>query len=347
MRELTDQEWQLLQQRRDQPGWFFAVRTTRIFCRPGCPARTPLRHNVRACADPAAALRAGYRPCKKCRPLGTDEMGAAVARLIGAIADDPGAAWPMARLATAAGLSPLRLRQACAARLSLAPLELRNAIRLQIFKTGLKEGESVTDAGYRAGYSGPARRHAASAALGMTPRAYAAGGAGEEIHFAVRRTRLGDIVLGATARGICVLSFVDDGAPAAAVAAEFPKAVVTPAPSGAPVESWADAVATFLVSGGVRPDLPVDLRGTAFQLKVWQALRALGPGQTCSYGALAAEIGHPGASRAVGSANARNRVAIIVPCHLVLATGGKLGGYSGGLDRKKVLLALEGAALDV
>jgi AraC family transcriptional regulator of adaptative response/methylated-DNA-[protein]-cysteine methyltransferase len=342
MEQLSDQLWEQVQRREAYPPFLFGVVSTGVFCRPGCPARTPLRRNTIRLETPQAAVEAGFRPCRKCRPMGDGEAAARISRLLAAMQADPDARWTDEEVGAACDAAIRTVRRDLRDLLGTTPTQLRDAVRLQRFKQALGNGESVTDATYAAGYSGPARRHAATGALGMTARAYAKGAAAEEIRYALAETELGVMSLAATARGICALRFAEDeDAAVAALRAEFPRASLSPAGPGDDVVDWAAAVALFLRRGGRRPDLPLDVVGTAFQLKVWRALKALGPGEIVTYGELAARIGHAGASRAVGSANARNPVAILVPCHLVNAAGGKLGGYAYGLDRKQRLQALE------
>ena len=348
MQAMTDAEWAWVEGRRAGAPFLIGVKTTGIFCRTGCAARTPLRKNVVVLTSVEEALAQGFRPCKKCKPMGEDPDLEPVLAVAQAVKGDPTADWTADSLAALVDFNPRALRQRFMRLLGVSPVAFRDGVRLGVFKPSLRKGSNVTDAGYKAGYSGPARRHEAAKALGMTPSTYAKGGAGEVIDYVVIDTALGPMVVAATDKGICMLHFRDKVADAHAVPAEeFPAATVQEAGKGAPVVAWAEEVARFLAEGGLRPDLPVDLRGTAFQMKVWQALRALKPGETTTYGALAAKIGHPGASRAVGSANGKNPVAVVVPCHMVVAAGGKLGGYAGGLPRKRKLLALEGASGDL
>jgi AraC family transcriptional regulator of adaptative response/methylated-DNA-[protein]-cysteine methyltransferase len=336
-----DERWAVVA-RRGQGDFLLGVVTTGVFCRPGCPARTPRRENVRFFDRPSEAVAAGFRPCLKCRPLGTDPVIATAVRLARAIEVTSERRWTADELGEAAALSGRTAASRFEKALGISPRAFRDAVRLRRYKGSLRRGERATMAGLDAGYGGEAQRHEGTRALGMTARAYAKGGAGERIAYAVTDTALGAMVLAATAKGVCLLQLMDDEAAARAkLREEFPHAELMEAEGDAP--AFAEAVARFLEAGGPRPDLPLDLRGTAFQLRVWEALRAIPPGETRTYGALAGEIGSPGASRAVGSANACNRVAVLVPCHLVVAASG-LGGYAGGLERKRRLLALEGVS---
>lgn len=342
MREINDTEWMDFVARRPGLPFLVAVLTTGIFCRTGCSARTPKRENVRVVETADEAGRAGFRPCLKCKPVGPDPTVAAVVAAARQIEADVAGDWDIDAVAAVSGLSARALARAFKQVLGTTPLKYRDAVRLRRFKSGLRSGDSVTVSGYDAGYSGPASRHQAAEQLGMTPSTYAAGAAGTEIEVVVTATPLGDMVLAATERGICYLHFDDSGDPLADVQREFPKAEIRQGESDSVTTQFAADVAAFLRKEGPRPDLPLDLFGTAFQMKVWEALKQIPHGEVRTYGGLAKAIGHPGAARAVGSANAKNRVAVLVPCHLVVAGGGKLGGYGGGLDRKRKLLALEG-----
>ena len=342
MSTIEDHRWALVTAR--QPGGFFlGVVTTGVFCRPGCPARTPLRRNVRFYDTAPEAAAAGFRPCLKCRPLGVDPAVETAVRLARAIEADPGARWSGPELAEAAGVGARSARARFEAALGLTPRAFRDAVRLRRYERALRDGEGATMAGLEAGYGGEAARHEGTRALGMTARAYAHGGAGEAISWCAAEGALGEMGLAASARGLCLLQFTDGEAPEARVRRAFPGAALSEAAPDAPLRGWAGLVERFLAGEGPRPDLPVDLRGTAFQARVWQALREVGAGETPTYAEVAARIGSPKASRAVGSANAKNPVAVVVPCHLVVASGG-LGGYAGGPERKRALLALEARA---
>lgn len=327
---------------REPGGFFLGVLTTGVFCRPGCPARTPRRENVRFYDDAQEALRAGFRPCLKCRPMGTDPTLDLAVRAARAIEADPARRWTGAELSEVAGRAPRTVLRAFEAALGVTPRAFRDAVRLRRYGDALRGGADATEAGLDAGYGGEAARHEGTRALGMSANSYAKGGAGESVEWLPLDTTLGTMVIAATAKGICLLRFLDEDASAAAVVAgAYPAASLRHAAPDASLRAWGQAVAAFVEKGGPRPDLPLDLRGTAFQLRVWQALRALGPGETVTYGELARRIEVPGAARAVGAANGANRVAVLIPCHLVVAAGGKLGGYAWGEARKRALIAAE------
>ena len=319
---------------------YYAVDTTGVYCRPSCPSRRPKRQNTRFFASAAAAERSGYRPCLRCAPAG--ERAAAIpgpvvaARAyLDAHAGEPVA---LARLGREAGMSPHHLQRRFKSAYGVTPKEYQDAARLSRLKAGLRAGDSVTGAIVDAGYGSPSRVYERSdARLGMSPGAYRRGGAGMVIRYATAATPLGRLLVGATDRGVCAVSLGDDDAGLVdALRAEYPRASLEPAGEGArpPVAEIARAVAADADLGR----LPLDLRGTAFQLRVWNALRAIPRGETRSYAEVAAAIGRPRASRAVAAACAANHVALAVPCHRVVRSGGAPGGYRWGAERKRALL---------
>ncbi len=327
----------------------YAVKTTRVFCRPACASRTPRRENVTFFATGEEAQAAGYRPCRRCRPLakGSDPEASlmqAMAAYIDAHADEP---LPLARLAEQAGMSPFHFQRRFKAVLGVSPKAYQAAGRLAAFKARLKDGDGVLEAAFDAGYGSTSRVYErVTGGLGMTPSAYRAGGAGETITHAVRDTALGPLMMAATDRGVCFVQFGDDAdALLTALRREFPRATLTPAAedAAAALDAWMAALADHLARGAPRPDLPLDLRGTAFQIKVWRFLMSVKPGEVVSYSELAEGIGAPRAVRAAASACAANRVAVLVPCHRALRADGRLGGYRWGLERKRSLLDAERA----
>lgn len=324
----------------------YGVLTTGVFCRPSCPSRMPRPEHLRWFADGDAARQAGFRPCKRCRPDQPDEASrlAAVARHIEAHADEP---LPLARLAALAGLSPAHLQRRFRAAFGVSPRQLQDAVRMRTLKGELRRGQPVADAIYTAGFGSPSRVYGEAARhLGMTPSAYRRGGAGETLAYAVRGTALGPLLMAASERGVCFAQF---GASAEALLAqlraEFPRAEVvrSDAEHSPALDAWIDALDAHLSRGAHRPDLPLDLRGTAFQMRVWRFLLGLDEAQVVSYGELARAIDAPSAQRAVASACGANRIAVLVPCHRVLRGDGALGGYRWGLERKRALLDAERA----
>jgi AraC family transcriptional regulator, regulatory protein of adaptative response / methylated-DNA-[protein]-cysteine methyltransferase len=312
------------------------VLTTGIYCRPSCAARHPLRANVRFFADGAAAREAGLRPCLRCKPDEVSREAAALARAFELLAE---AESPLSldELAEQVGYSAHHLHRLFKRATGVTPAEYARARRASNMAQSLEREERVTDAIYDAGYSGPARFYAdAKDRLGMTPSAWRSGGRGETIRWEVAETELGPMLVAATERGICRLSFDEDEA---ALRRRFPNAII---------ERGGEAMAALLaqtvaaIHAPERPhDLPLDVRGTAFQEAVWRELRRIPPGETRSYAQIAAAVGKPGAVRAAGSANGDNHVAVLIPCHRVIRSDGTLGGYAYGLDRKSKLLAKE------
>lgn len=270
------------------------------------------------------------------------ELVARMQRLAAFIVANAERSLPLAVLAKEAAMSAHHFQRVFTAVLGVSPRQYQAAQRLQQFKTRLRDGEAVLTATYEAGYGSTSRVYEqVTGGLGMTPSAYRAGGAGESITYAVRTTAFGQLLMAATARGVCLVEFGDDGdLLVARLHDEFPRATLVPASESArePLDAWMDALDAHVVQGAPRPELPLDLRGTAFQIKVWRFLLSVKPGRVVSYGELAAAIGHPDAVRAVGSACGANRIAVLIPCHRALRADGSLGGYRWGLERKRVLL---------
>ena len=256
---------------------------------------------------------------------------------------------PLARLAKQAGLSPFHLQRRFTAIMGISPKAYHAAARLRAFKTSLRAGADVLGATFDAGYGSTSRIYEqVDGGLGMTPSAYRSGGAGETIAYAVRDTALGKLLMAATARGVCYVQFGESAAALhAALTTEYKAAVLIPAPPDAPLAAWMTALDDHLSRGAPRPELDMDLRGTAFQIRVWRFLLSVKPGDTVSYSDIAAGIGAPKAARAVGSACGANTIAILIPCHRALRGDGTLGGYRWGLDRKRALLGLERGVVGV
>lgn len=264
----------------------------------------------------------------------------ALARDLVARADE---SWPLAELAAPFGLSPSAFQRRFTALVGLSPKALQDAARLGRLKAALKAGSTVTDAILEAGFGSTSRVYGeAPRDLGMTLSAYRDGAPGETIHWAARETRLGWLVMAATARGVCFAQFGESAdSLRTEIAHEFPKAAILASEAHAPLDAWIDALDAHLSRSAPAPDLPLDLRGTAFQMRVWRFLRGIPLGETRSYADVAAGIGAPKATRAVGTACGANRVAVLVPCHRVLRGDGTPGGYRWGLARKRALLDAE------
>ncbi len=315
-----------------------AVKTTGIYCKPSCPARRPLRENVEFFATPVEARAEGYRACLRCKPdeIGRDREAVARALSLIAAAHEPPS---LDDLAAAVGYAPHHFHRLFKRDTGVTPAAYARSLRAKRAEAALESNGRVTDAIYDAGFSGPSRFYAeAGKRLGMTPSAWKNGGAGVNIRWSVVATSLGQMLLAATDKGICRLSF-DEGE--AALQARFPRATITPGDT-AMRELVAGAVAA-VENPRFMPTLPLDVAGTAFQQAVWQELQRIPPGETRTYAQIAAAVGKPKAVRAAGSANGANNVAVLIPCHRVIRSDGGLGGYAYGVERKAKLLERETA----
>ena len=312
------------------------VLTTGIYCRPSCAARHPKRENVRFFATGEEAAAAGLRPCLRCKPDEISREAGAVERAL-KLLDSAEVPPSLGQLAAAAGYSPHHFHRLFKRAVGVTPADYARARRGRKLARSLAENVRVTDAIYDAGYSGPGRFYAdARARLGMTPSAWRDGGRGETIHWAVADTYLGRMLVAATEKGICRLSFDEDESQLRAL---FPKARIER--GGAAMADLVERTVAA-VNAPERPhDLPLDVKGTAFQEAVWRELSRIPPGETVSYTALAARAGNPKAVRAAGSACGANQVAVLIPCHRARRTDGSLGGYAYGLERKQKLLERE------
>jgi AraC family transcriptional regulator of adaptative response/methylated-DNA-[protein]-cysteine methyltransferase len=346
----SDAAWQQVLNRDPSARFFYAVTTTGVFCRPGCSSRRPLRDNVRFFRSVEQAQRAGFRPCKRCSPVESQDRTTSdkqqtltqrVRAHIEAHVDRPVS---LSELGTLAGMSPFTVQRLFKQAMGVSPLQYQRALRAGTLRAALKQGDDVTNAIYNAGY-GSASRAYEGAQLGMTPARFAAGGRGEQIGFTTAPSRFGWLVVGATERGLCWLALAASAAEAeASLREEFPAATLSRDES---LTGMVDAALRTIKGNEAHAEssasqtLPLDLRGTAFQLRVWQALRAIPRGETRSYSQLARELGDPNATRAVARACATNRVALVVPCHRVVGISGSLTGYRWGVDRKRQLLEVE------
>ncbi|MDP1027532.1 bifunctional DNA-binding transcriptional regulator/O6-methylguanine-DNA methyltransferase Ada [Sphingomonas sp. KR1UV-12] len=311
------------------------VRTTGIYCRPSCPARRPRRENVSFHADGAAARTAGLRPCLRCLPdeAGRDQV--AVSRAAAML--DRGEPATLGELAAEVGYAPHHFQRLFTRATGVSPAAYARARRTARAAEALTRESNVTDAIYEAGYAAPSRFYdEASPRLGMAPATWRAGGAGETIRWTQAETVLGALLIAATARGICRVAFDEDEA---ALRARFPHATIVPGDDD--LAGLAAQVVAQVEEPGRDLALPLDVRGTAFQEAVWQALRSIPAGETRSYAELAAMAGRPGAVRAAGTACGSNAVAVLIPCHRVLRADGGLGGYAYGPERKRDLLTWE------
>ena len=325
-------------QRRDRAfdGRFVTgVLTTGIYCRPSCAARHPARANVRFFASGAEAREAGLRACKRCRPdeVGRDEAAVLVA--IGAIKAGDGAT--LAELAALTGYSPAHFQRVFTRATGLSPAAYARALKEERARAALGQADRVTDAIYDAGYGSASRFYDdTKGRLGMDASDWRDGGKGRTIHWSVVDTSLGAMLVAATERGVCCLSF---GEGEDELRARFPQAELVAGDEA--FRELFERVTAAVERPGTGTDIPLDVQGTAFQQRVWQALREIPPGETRSYGELAAALGNPNASRAVGGANGANRIAVLIPCHRVIAADGGLGGYAYGSEIKRELLERE------
>jgi len=345
-----DECWAALEKRDASAAgrFFYGVRTTGVYCRPGCTSRLPLRKNTLFFETLAEAEAAGLRPCKRCRPAD----GSAASRHVAAIERActllrQSETMPtLSELADAAGISPFHFHRVFKQITGATPRDYARTHRLGRFAEKLDAGEPVTQAIYASGFGSSSRAYeTAPAGLGMTPGARRRGGDGQTIRFATIETPLGWALVAATGRGICMTALADDRESlAAALRQRFPAAKVVADEAG--LKDWADRIVQFITAPDHNLDLPLDIRGTAFQARVWRALQKIPLGKTASYTEIAAALGQPKAVRAVAQACAANKLALLVPCHRVVRSDGDLGGYRWGVERKRVLLAKERAAAE-
>ncbi len=324
--------------------FFYSVRTTGVYCYPSCAARTPLPEHVVFFATRSAAEHAGFRPCKRCRadlppPAQRDATWVAgLCRLIET--SEPAPTLP--QLAARVGKSPAQVRRIFARVTGLTPKAYAMAHRARNLRKHLQTGDGVTEAMYRAGYTSPGRLYAhAKKYLGMSPTAYRTGNAPDPITFAVGPCSLGAVLVAATTRGVCDISLGDDPEH---LLQQFQQHFAASETIGNDPD-FAHTVARVIeLLDHPAPDwaaLPLDIRGTVFQCRVWDVLTTIGPGQTATYKDIACAIGQPKAVRAVARACAHNRLAVAIPCHRVVRSDGQLAGYRWGLDRKRALLERE------
>jgi AraC family transcriptional regulator, regulatory protein of adaptative response / methylated-DNA-[protein]-cysteine methyltransferase len=342
------ERWQAVRRRdKDADGkFFYSVRTTGVYCRPSCAARLPRRENVRFHASCAAAEEAGFRPCKRCRPNApalADRRAAAIAkacRLIESAESLP----DLDALAAAAGMSRFHFHRVFKAATGVTPKAYAGAHRAERMRAELPRSATVTEAIYDSGYNSSGRFYAAASdILGMTPTDFRAGGKGAAIRFALGQCSLGSILVAATEKGVCALLLGDDpDALLRDLQDRFTKAELIGGDRD--FERLVAKVVGLVERPALGLDLPLDLRGTAFQLRVWQALRAIPAGTTATYSEIAQRIGKPKAVRAVAGACAANPVAVAIPCHRVVRNDGALAGYRWGLKRKRALLQREASA---
>lgn len=342
----TDEErWRAVTDRNPQadPHFFYAVRSTGIFCRPSCGSRTARRENVRFHEAAAEALAAGFRPCLRCRPLDepqSSEWAEAVARACRSIESSPELP-STPELARAAAMSTSHFQRIFKRVTGMTPKSYALSVRATRVQSELRRNGTITEAAYNSGFNSSSRFYeGASKALGMGPSDFRSGGAGITIRFGTGRCSLGFILVAGTSVGVCAVLLADDPQGLRdELAIRFPRAEIVSGDDR--FKAWMQAVVDIVEAPGSRVELPLDIRGTAFQHLVWQALREIPVGSTASYSEIAARIGRPKAARAVAAACAANRVAVVIPCHRVVRSDESLSGYRWGVDRKKELLRRE------
>ncbi|TFG44476.1 MAG: methylated-DNA--[protein]-cysteine S-methyltransferase [Gemmatimonadales bacterium] len=325
----------------------YAVRTTRVYCRPSCGSRRAKRENVTFYDTPHAARADGFRACRRCHPdlavpgTGPRSGDEAVRRTLAYIEDHSGEVPPLAELAQAAGLSPAHLQRSFSRMVGVSPRAYAQALRRERLKAGLRKGRSVSRAGWDAGYGSSRQLYEQGAdALGMTPASYKAGGAGVVLRYTSVETVAGPLLLAATDRGLCAAWFGQDEEELVhALVGEFPSAALHR--DDRALAPMATSVRRHLAEGAPLALIPLDVAGSPFARAVWTSLQAIPFGETRTYAEVAASIGRPGAARAVGTACGANPVAVVIPCHRVVRADGSGGGYRWGLDRKRALLARE------
>ena len=330
--------------------FLYAVTTTGIYCRPSCPSRRPKRDNVAFFSSAAAAEEAGFRACQRCRPNRAKAPHRAVERardyIDAHIADLGEERITLELLGEESGLSPYHLQRKFKEIVGLTPAQYIRARKSERLKGELKRGETVSRATFGAGYGSSSRVYGDSdKRLGMTPATYRRGGAGAHIEYVTARTSLGFLLVGATDRGICAVTLGNDTKTLErALELEYPAATRTYVshPSSS-LQAWVADIIEAVDSDRVRLDIPFDIQASAFQWKVWRELQKIPFGETRSYSEIANAIGSPKAVRAVASACANNRAAVIIPCHRVVRQNGELGGYRWGLERKQLLIEKERA----
>jgi len=324
--------------------FFFAVRSTHIYCRPSCPARRPLRQNTLFFRTSQDAEQHGFRPCKRCRPKQLHSAIALVQLAATILNTSDDEQLRLTDLAAKLDSSPAQLRRAFRHALGLSPKDFEQASRLARFKKMLRDGSNVTEALYACGYGSSSRLYEKTDShLGMTPASYRKGGEGMQIRYAVASTSLGKVLVAATARGVSAVYLgEDEKSLVRELREEYPNADIVSSTSGD--ASWLKEIVRRVEGNAPSVDLPLDVQATAFQRRVWQELQKIPRGTTRTYTQVAKSLGKPRSIRAVARACATNPVSIVVPCHRVIRTDGSLAGYRWGLSRKQKLLEREAAS---
>jgi len=320
----------------------YAVASTGIYCRPSCPSRRPRRNQVRFFSSPSAAETEGFRACRRCEPRKSEPAARRRVREAREYLDHHlDETVTLERLGAAVGLSPYHLQRSFRRQTGMSPKAYADARRMERMKSGLRKGDTVSRATYDAGYTSTSRAYDhARARIGMTPAAYRRGGAGLRIRYTTLPTSLGVLLIAATDRGLCAVTLGDSAkALEDGLRDEYPAARIEAGDDQ--LRAWTTAVVDRLEGSGTAPRPPLDVRGTAFQLRVWEELQRIPMGTTRSYGEVARASGRPTAARAVAGACAGNPVAVVIPCHRVVRETGELGGYRWGAERKRAILERE------
>ena len=323
---------------------YYGVRSTGIYCRPTCPSRRPNREQVEFFLSYEKAEQAGYRPCRRCQPrqvVDPDSPVELVTRACRLIEANPGESLTLNELGRQLAVSPYHLHRLFKSVTGVTPHQYAAAHRVKEFKSQIKGGSDLVTAMVEAGYGSNSRLYETAAGqLGMTPASYRRGGSGMQINYTIVDSSLGRLLVAATGRGICAVSFADDDARLQVLLkSEYPSADIQR--DDVLLKGWVNAILDYLDGSQPHLDLPLDVQATAFQLRVWEELRRIPYGETRTYSQVAHAIGQPEAVRAVGHACATNPAALVTPCHRVVRTDGGLGGYRWGLERKQALLAKE------
>ncbi|MGB9480463.1 MAG: bifunctional DNA-binding transcriptional regulator/O6-methylguanine-DNA methyltransferase Ada [Candidatus Acidiferrum sp.] len=342
---IAERYWQATLHRdsRADGSFFFAVRSTQVYCRPSCPSRRPLRRNTLFFRTPQEAEKQGFRPCRRCRPNEQNSAIALVQRVAAELSKTNDQSFRFASVAAQLHSSTAQLRRAFQRVTGLSPKEFEQAFRLTRFKKMLRQGSTITDALYACGYASSSRLYEkTNAHLGMTPASYRKGGQGMQIGYAIANTSLGKVLVAATERGVSAVylgenekTLVDE------LHKEYAKADIVRAENRH--QKWLSEIVRRVEGNAPSAELPLDVQATAFQRRVWQELQKIPRGATRTYTQVAKSLGNPHSVRAVARACATNPVSIVVPCHRVIRMDGTLAGYRWGLSRKEKLLAKEAA----
>ena len=343
---VEDIRWRAVSERdaRFDARFLYGVASTGVYCKPSCPSRRPRRERVVFLPSCDAAESAGFRACRRCRPrraAGPDPNVEMVLRVCAAIEEWDEGVPSLAELGERFGLSTNQLQRTFKAVTGVTPRQYSAGHRMRQFKSKVREGVGVSGAMYEAGFGSSSRLYEKSSEqLGMTPAVYRRGGKGMNIRYTIAGSRLGRVLVASTERGVCAVTFGENGEELlAGLAREYPAAAI--AQSSSDAGEWVQSVLRHVEGSQPHIDLPLDLQATAFQLRVWEELRRIPRGETRTYKEVAEAIGRPTASRAVARACAANPVALITPCHRVVRGDGETGGYRWGLERKRALLTQE------